>query len=164
MHTTVLCRHLEVRSRIVADTATVRGELARADAQASALAGIAAAALTILLAAQSTTRPPAPVTAVIAAAAVATAAAIVLLALVLHPNLGTGRGGWLGYADLTPEQVRDRVIADSVGLVAAAQLAYLARVGRTKYRRIRAAVRLLLVVVFLALAAAGLDLALTAGR
>ena len=163
MHTTVLCRHLEVRSRIVADTATVRGELARADAQASALAGIAAAALTILLAAQSTTRPPAPVTAVIAAAAVATAAAR-LLALVLHPNLGTGRGGWLGYADLTPEQVRDRVIADSVGLVAAGQLAYLARVGRTKYQRIRAAVRLLLVVVFLALAAAGLDLALTAGR
>lgn len=145
------------------EIATVRGELTRADTQATALIAITTAVLTALLAAQAVELPH-PVKWVLGVAALATAAAIVLLALVLYPDLGDGRSGWLGYADLTPEQVQARLTTVDQALIHARQLSHLARIGRRKFRRTRAAVWLLLAVVGLAVAAGGLNWAIMAGR
>lgn len=151
--------NLTTQARIDADTATVRGELARAESKASALLGIAGAALTVILAAQAIHRLPWPALVAGGAAAVVNTAAIALLALILKPNLAGGTGGWLGYAGLTGEQARARagVLDDTDD---AAQLAVLATLARDKYRRIRAAVVLLLAAVGLVLVGAGLAVAL----
>lgn len=145
--------------RIGADTATVRAELARAEAKATALLGIAGAALTVVLAAQAVHRLPLPAVVVGGLAAVTNAAAIGVLAWVLKPDLGDGTGGWLGYAGLTAEQVRARAAGDG-STDDAEQLAFLAELACRKYVHIRAAVILLLVVVVLVLAGAGLAVAL----
>lgn len=148
--------------RIAVATATVRGELARAEAKASALLTVSGAALTVILAAQAVHRVPLVAAIVGGGAAVTTAAAIALLALVIYPRLAGGQGGWLGYADLTGDQVRARAADGAVD--DADQLAILAGLARHKFRLIGAAVVLLLVTVGLVLAAAGLAVALGVSR
>lgn len=144
--------------RIEHDLAVVRTELARAESKATGLLGVAGAALTVILAGTTVHRLPLPAVLIGGAAAVTTAIAIGLLAWVIRPNLAGGSGGWLGYADLTPDQVCDRIAA---GGDDADQLVVLARLARRKYGHVRTAVSLLIAVLVQVIAAAALAVVLT---
>ena len=140
-------------SVIASHTADVRTELARAEGKAATLLQLAFGELGLLAGVATIARPPAAAIFVGAAAAALTAVAVWLLTAVLQPWLGDRCGGWLGYAGLTANQVRDRAdeVADH-----AEQLGVLAALAVRRFQLVRTAVWLLRGTVPLVLVAAGI--------
>jgi hypothetical protein len=132
------------------DTAitTLRGELARSDGKASLLLALTGAGLLALVTLGAGGSLPVAAVAVGAASAAAMLAATVVLLLAVRPHLA-GRG-WPSWPDLPEPELHARLAEgqhmDEVRVLAAS--------ARTKFRRIRLAVDLVLVgLAFLAVAA-----------
>lgn len=128
--------------------ATLRGELARSDGKASLLLALTGAGVLALISLGAGGTLPTAAVAVGAMSAAAMLAATVVLLLAVRPHLG-GRG-WPSWPDLTPQELRTHLLEgqhlDEVRVLAAS--------ARTKYRRIRLAVDLVLLgLAFLAAAA-----------
>lgn len=126
--------------------ADVRAELPRADTKASILAAVAGGALPVELVLLTRAHLPALAVASGVVTVAMTAAAVALLLLAIRPRLDGNHGlvRWASTALNAPETDADRGAA----LVWSAQTAY------RKYRRIRAAVDLLLIALAAALATA----------
>jgi hypothetical protein len=149
---------------------SVRGEIARADTKAAALLSLSGTILTLLLGIQAL-RLPTIAAWTAGASAVLIAAAAIVLALVLRPAFGartadaTPTAGWIGLVAASPDTVLRAVRAEASGQVDlgdhAADLQYLARLAWCKYRRLRAAVHLL--IGGLALTALAVALTVLAG-
>ncbi|MEV6305867.1 Pycsar system effector family protein [Actinoplanes sp. NPDC051861] len=133
-------------------TTHVRAELARVDTKASTLLALSGTALTVLLALLARTRLPGLAVAAGWLTAGLIATAVLLLALAIRPNL-TGGHGLVRYARRDPAELCEEFHSIEQGdgqsrtdheRREAAALVALSRLAVAKYRRVRAAVDLLL--------------------
>jgi hypothetical protein len=148
--------HHDDAGRSVVQTAaveTVRGELARVDAKAVLLLALAGGGLAVAATVLPGAAAPGAARAVGWAAAAACAAAVGLLLWAVRPALHSSPGSWVEHARRAGRQDRPTALR---GWAYSDELAYLAAVALAKYRRVRAAVDLLLAGLVLAAAAAGL--------
>jgi hypothetical protein len=128
--------------------ATLRGELARSDGKASLLLALTGAAALALVSLGAGGSLPAAAVAVGAVSAAAMLAATVVLLLAVRPHLA-GRG-WPSWPDLADAELQAQ-LAEGQHVE---EVRVLATSARTKFRRIRLAVDLVLVgLAFLAVAA-----------
>lgn len=136
-------------TRLDEELAAVRGELTRLDGKCSTLAGLAGAALAFVVARTAEHGPVlAKIPLAVAGVALA-AAAVVLLATVLRPRFGPT--GFNLYATMTAGQIR-HLMQTCVGDDAtcrARDLRILSSFARTKNRRLRLAVDLIIAAVVL---------------
>jgi hypothetical protein len=121
------------------------------DAKAALLLALAGGGLAVALTALPRAAAPGAARAVGWAAAAACAVAVGLLLWAVRPALEASPGGWVEHARRARRQDRPTPFR---GWAHADELAYLATVALAKYRRVRAAVDLLLAGLVLAAAAA----------
>lgn len=116
--------------------ATLRGELARSDSKASLLLALTGAGLLALISLGAGGGISAPAVAAGAVAATAFLAATLVLLLAVRPSLG-GRG-WPTWPDLSPADLHEHLQGQHID-----EVRVLATTARTKFRRIRLAIDLL---------------------
>ncbi|MEV5408586.1 Pycsar system effector family protein [Thermopolyspora sp. NPDC052614] len=139
------------------ETGSVRTELTRIDAKASALIGWAGAAVAVVSAAATVATVPLLSKALTVGAAGLLVAAAGLLLAIIRPRVP--RKGAVGFAAIAGARGAEEVLEQVPILIedqcrqAAAELLLLSRIARDKYRRLRLAVDLLLAAL-LVLAAA----------
>ncbi|MEU6721569.1 Pycsar system effector family protein [Nonomuraea sp. NPDC046802] len=148
-------------ARLLRELEVVRAELARIDAKATALIGWAGTALAILAAAASVARLPLPALVAVIAGTVLLAAAVAVLLTVIRPALpvSSQAAGGYGFVRHAAASTVQELIAglnlneNGVSLQLGEELLQTSKLTDRKYRRLRLAVRLLLVAL-LAMAAA----------
>ncbi|GAB3053572.1 Pycsar system effector family protein [Micromonospora schwarzwaldensis] len=130
---------------LTAELATVRAELVRVDAKASTLLTLAGTALTIGLAVLARADLPTPALTAGAATVAVIGVAVGLLACAVRPSLG-GSHGLVRYAVSAPgDLMTDAALPPlSMASLRAHELVWLSHTAVRKYRRVRAAVDLLL--------------------
>ncbi|GGS97695.1 hypothetical protein GCM10010156_64870 [Planobispora rosea] len=125
----------------------VRLELGRIDVKATALLGTAGTMFAVLAAALTVIPPPAAALAAVIAGAALLAAAIVVLLIVIRPALprcGRSGTGFIAHADAADvEALIGSLTADPEQRLGT-EILGLSALTRTKYRRLKAAVHLLL--------------------
>lgn len=141
---------MTVTTRLNEELSAVRGELARLDGKCSTLAGLAGAALAFVVT-RATAHTPGLAKVCLAGAGGALAAStVVLLAAILRPRLG--RTGFNRYAERTPEEICKLLNDSDDDTDRARDLEILSHIARSKNRRLRMAVDLIVVAVVLLLA------------
>jgi len=135
--------------------ATIASELARADAKASVILAVTTVGLGFVATRGYDAQPPA-VLGVGASGAVCLMIATVLLLLAVRPvHIDTASAeGWSRWAKLEPEALREHMRVD----LRAERVAFLARMVRIKFRRLRLAVNFILAGLGLLFMAAVLSL------
>ncbi|MFI7632441.1 Pycsar system effector family protein [Microbispora rosea] len=140
-----------------AEADAARAELARVDSKAAALIGWAGTGFAVISAAATITTLPIAATAVVVGGAALLAAAVAVLLTVIRPSIPRRDGtGFVRIAALRDgEQLQELVSVDLVEQrrQAAAHVVRLSQIALAKYRRLRAAVDLLLVALVVLAAA-----------